>query len=268
MFTCGTIGWIIDPIITVVRSGNRNRLVYAISYLPSWKLSPIYEILFFSQAILTFVDVISTLSIDGCIIYMINHCCGQIEILREKIKHFRGIIYHNVDSKNKKIEKLLQCQCTCLKCIIDKHNSIIDFARIMENCLSEIMILQFLPGTVSMCSNGYELFKSYYNDEIFAMFWHIIYIFTVAPIFFIFCWLGEELLEKSDSIGDEIFDLDWHNFNPKTRYLFMMIINRVRRPMRLTGGHGLFTMSFERYKNWFMNSISYLSVIAATVSRN
>lgn len=120
------LGWIIDPIITVVRSGNRNRLVYAISYLPSWKLSPIYEILFFSQAILTVVGIISTLSIDGCVIYMMNHCCGQIEILREKIKHFRGIIYHNVDSKNKKIEKLLQCKCTCLKCIIDKHNSIIE----------------------------------------------------------------------------------------------------------------------------------------------
>ncbi|CAD6222050.1 GSCOCT00014051001.2-RA-CDS, partial [Cotesia congregata] len=137
-------------------------------------------------------------TIDSCIVLLILHCCGQLEILCEKIKKFHGLIRHNLINRNKDCSNTVRIinNCSCLQCIVEKHNYLIHFVKVLDESIHGLMLLQLIPGTISFCTNGYGLIKSYTNGDISSMIYHIIYIFAIMPIFLTLCSVSDDLLQK------------------------------------------------------------------------
>lgn len=60
-------------------------------------------------------------SVDGFLIMIIFHICGQIEILVEAISQYDGKVRHS------KINDSVKPHCNCLHCIINNHISLIEY---------------------------------------------------------------------------------------------------------------------------------------------
>ncbi|XP_044588989.1 odorant receptor coreceptor-like [Cotesia glomerata] len=129
------------------------------------------------------------------------------------------------------------------------------------------MLLQLIPGTISFCTNGYGLMKSYTNGDISSMIYHIIYILAIMPIFLTLCSVSDDLLQKNENIKHMLYNLEWYNYNSRTKKFWIMMINHANKSIKITGG-GFFVISLKCYKNWFINGVEYLSVLAAIMTRS
>ncbi|KAK0082421.1 hypothetical protein PV326_007197, partial [Microctonus aethiopoides] len=236
-------------------------------YPISFELSPNYEIIMLIQLLEIFVAVVTLASINMCSGLLILHCCQQIEILCDDIKNFRDKFSHQKNFINKNTKEIVLFNCSCLKCIVNRLDNLTDFVKSIDDYLHGIMVRQLLTGTIDICSVGYDTIENFHVNDTLTILGQFIFLGISCTSFFLFCWLGSELLEKNNKIRQQIYNLKWYEFTNKNKCLIIMTINRVQRPMKITAAK-YFTMSLKLYKNWFMSSLEYLSVLAAVYSRS
>ncbi|KAG7213182.1 hypothetical protein KM043_002496 [Ampulex compressa] len=220
------------------------------------KKSPVYELLYASQAIVSCFYSMTIFSIDCFLSVIIFHACGQLTILSGILKEYNGRTRH-VKRGSADIHA-----CACLRCIVKRHVYITKFMDIVEKSFNEFVLLQLLGNCFILLAEGYELVTYAAHNDILGFLTFVVYTMTVTYNLFIYCYMGECIIEKSEDIADVAYATEW---NTLPRYLaepLVLLMIRSRKPCRITAGR-FAVMTLSYYKSILATSMSYISILRA-----
>ncbi|XP_051165500.1 putative odorant receptor 85d [Leptopilina boulardi] len=152
--------------------------------------------------------------------------------------------------------------CHCFKCIIEHHVQLRRNLKIIQDTFNVTMLMQFTSNVIVLCIQGYTIVKAMSDGNLFGLISYILYIFFSTFNVFMYCSLGERVIQKSVSISREIYEMRWYRMDIKYRRLLIIIINRSNKPFELKAGH-FFTMCLATYKGIIVTAFSYASCLLA-----
>ncbi|THK32938.1 uncharacterized protein LOC107035960 [Diachasma alloeum] len=223
-------------------------------------VSPMFEITYVIQYVFHCSAALIFSSIDCCIIWLIFHCCGQLEILANVISHYKGIRHHTSDSVDD--EKRVIMGCSCLHCIVNYHLRIFKMISLFDDAFHVVMFARMIICTGHFICIGYTIRKLKEDGNFIFLVVNVFFLFTMDSSFFIYCWLGDKLKEKSINIGYTAFHQHISSKKKVSKDLIMIIRQAQIRPCHITAAK-FFVMSLELFKEYVLKSMSYLSVLVA-----
>ncbi|XP_012536419.1 odorant receptor 22c isoform X2 [Monomorium pharaonis] len=251
------IGFMLTPIVNMWYSGGfwnvTTRILPQEGLYPFHnKKSPIYEILYVAQLLMTFLCATALATVECFLYIIVFHVCGQFDILAALLKRYDSSIRHHY-AKNTR-------NCACLVCIVKRHVHILNYVDLIEKSFRDFLLLQLLGYWASLILYGRELILHIQHSNIQGIITCILYMVTIMYYIFIYCYVSECIIERSENIGKIAHDLEWQHF-PRDSNL-SIIVTRTRISCKLTAGRFL-TLSFPCYTTILTTTISYISVLAA-----
>ncbi|XP_071631391.1 odorant receptor 10-like [Temnothorax longispinosus] len=252
-----TMGFMLTPVVNMWRNnGVWNATIRTLPqeglYPFREKESPVYEILYVVQSLTTFFSTTAFATVDYFLYIIVFHACGQFDVLAATLKQYDDSIRHRY-TKNAR-------NCACLSCIVKLHVHILSYVGIIEKSFRDFLLLQLLSYWMMQILYGRELILHVQHGNVNDIITTILYMFTMLYYIFIYCYLSECIIEKSENIGTIAHNLEWQRF-PRDSNL-PIIVARARIPCKLTAGR-FFTLSFPFYTTILTTTISYISVLAA-----
>ncbi|XP_011306604.1 odorant receptor 2a [Fopius arisanus] len=221
--------------------------------------SPVFEIVYIIQGVFNCSAALIFASIDCCIIWMIFHCCGQLEVLEYMMKRFRGTRHHSSGSVD---DDPVIVGCSCLQCIVHHHLQIFKIISLFDDAFHVTMLARIIVCTVHFTSIGYTIAKLREDGNFAFLLVHILFLLTMNSSLFVYCWVGDKLREKSANIADAAFNRYLFVNKEVSKDLIVIIRQTQVRPCHITAGK-FFVMSLHLFKEYIFKSISYLSVVIA-----
>ncbi|XP_011330262.1 odorant receptor 13a isoform X3 [Ooceraea biroi] len=110
---------------------------------------------------------------------------------------------------------------------------------------------------IVLCTSVYYL-SQHITESGSATF--IVYTIGMFVQIYIYCWSGNEAILKSTSVGDVIYQLDWHLLSVSEKKDLLMIMIRTTIPIKFTSSF-LITLSHESYSNILKTSYSAFNLL-------
>ncbi|XP_012255495.3 odorant receptor 85b-like isoform X2 [Athalia rosae] len=194
--------------------------------------------------------------IDTIFVAYLSQTCLQLDLLAVEFKDtVNGKETMNLRDSNhveySKKQKLRLYQC------IEKHKTIIRIGELMEEVFSQMMLGMWVISTISMCAIMFQgvMATKHGNRIQFISF----YLSEMGQVF-MFCWIGEALIEKSCSLSQEIYSSMWYNVGKTVSKDLIFIMRRAQRPICITAG-GFANVSMELYTTIWNTTISYFALL-------
>ncbi|XP_051153416.1 odorant receptor 2a-like [Leptopilina boulardi] len=121
-----------------------------------------------------------------------------------------------------------------------------------------IVSIQFFISTVNLCSSGYYMTKVNVDNPSFWTALVILSTFTLQ--IFLYCYVGEAMTQKSMSVTDVIYNIDWSLLDKKTKQSLLIIMMRASQPIKLCGS-SLIIMSIETFLKILKTSYSAYNIM-------
>ncbi|XP_063991345.1 uncharacterized protein LOC135169889 [Diachasmimorpha longicaudata] len=223
-------------------------------------VSPVFEITYIIQCVLNCSAAVIFSSIDCCIIWLIFHYCGQLEIVANLMSHYKGIRHHKSDSVVD--EGKVSMGCSCLHCIVNYHWQIFKMISLFDDAFHVVMVARMIICTLHFICIGYTIRKFREEGSFAVVALDVLFLLTMDSTFFVYCWLGDKLNEKSVNIGYAAFHQHVNVDQEINKDLIMIIHQAQMRPCNITAAK-FFRVSLELFKEYVFKSMSYLSVLVA-----
>ncbi|XP_025262862.1 odorant receptor 4-like [Camponotus floridanus] len=189
--------------------------------------------------------------LNALLINLILHIGGQVDILCEWLIDIFPI-------KKKHSPNLF-----VIKKIIKKHQQIIKFSEHIEDLYSNIALALFISDTLIICCLGFVMVTSVGTpDAIKIIMRTLLFYFVMNMEAFAFCFAGEYLSTKSNSIGNAAYNSFWYESNSKNNQITLFLIMRSQKQLVITIGK-VMNLSLERFSSIIKASASYISVLLA-----
>lgn len=121
-----------------------------------------------------------------------------------------------------------------LKGFVVKHQRIIELGEKLEEIFSSLFLYNFVQGSIFICLIAFEL--AVFTDVSFV-FLAISYLIVALNQVFLYCYLGQKIIDSSLKISDAIYDCDWYESeNQKLSKSLLIILARSQRAIELTAG--------------------------------
>ncbi|XP_051156137.1 uncharacterized protein LOC127278447, partial [Leptopilina boulardi] len=199
--------------------------------------SPNYELTYLSQIIFFYWTVTAATAINTFLTAIVFHLCGQLQVIGLNVKyiassrnilHFRSIIR----------------DCKCLHCIVERHLNLIRNSEFIESSFNIMILMEVVITVMSLCIQGYAVSPAAHISETFI---NIAYFFAPTFLIFLYAYIGENVIDRSIAISDQVYDINWQDCNPNVVRSLIMIIIRSQRPLIITAGK-FFPMSLHAFK--------------------
>ncbi|XP_011694617.1 PREDICTED: odorant receptor 13a-like [Wasmannia auropunctata] len=213
--------------------------------------SPIYEIVTCVQ----FVHLMAVASaigmLDALMVTLMLHIGGQIDIMQQEVE--------KICPKDNEYD----LPTAFVRSLINKHNKIIAFSDSIESLFSHIALMQFFSNTLIICCIGFLIVTSLGTGEGIRMLVKTLFFYIAITLeAFIFCFAGEYLSNKSQTIGNAVYESVWYTLKPRDCRILLFVIMRSQRRLTITAGKFL-DLSLEGFTNSLKASASYISVLYA-----
>ncbi|KAK2574929.1 hypothetical protein KPH14_002619 [Odynerus spinipes] len=86
-----------------------------------------------------------------------------------------------------------------------KHRRLIRLAEKLEDDFNLIIFQQLFGTTLNLCISGYHALVSSKDGQNIVLITFFVYAFTVMTTLFIYCYVGECLIEESTGFGDTLY---------------------------------------------------------------
>ncbi|KAF7383024.1 hypothetical protein HZH68_014873 [Vespula germanica] len=161
---------------------------------------------------------------DCLFVSLALHVTGQLAILRCKVKE----AFEDSNGYKRGMKKL-----------VIKHHRLIRLrnSRLVETLEDgfNVMIFQQLLGTtLNLCVSGYHALVSSANGENIVLVTFFVYAFSVLSTLFVYCYIGECLIEESIGFGDTLYQSDWYDLSTVDLKMMYICMQRTRKPLQLT----------------------------------
>ncbi|XP_062553252.1 odorant receptor Or2-like [Armigeres subalbatus] len=235
--------YVVYPLFT-----SQRRLPYG-AHIPGMNLldSPLYEILFVIQAVLTYpaccmyipyASFFASASLFGLV---------QIKSLENRLKNFK----QHVSGKSLK-EKRLQ-----LEAIISDHQRVIHYVSELNGLVTYICMVELLSFGMMLSA---VLFLLIIIDNFAQIVIVISYICMILEQIFIFYWHANEVRVASMEIGKAAFSGSWIEFDHASKKKLLMIILRSQRPLQIYIGNA-YPMTLEMFQSLLNACYSYVTLL-------
>ncbi|XP_011251200.3 odorant receptor 4-like [Camponotus floridanus] len=212
----------------------------------------IYELIIIIQFVYLLLCACANGLLNALLINLTLHVGGQIDILC-------GWLTEVFPMK----ERCENPNLFMIKKIIKKHQQIITFSRHIEDLFSNIAIALFVSDTLIIGCLGFVIVTSIETPDAVKIIMKTLLFYLVVNIdAFAFCFAGEYLSTKSNSIGDAAYNSFWYESNSKNNRIISFLIMRSQTQLTITIGK-VTNLSLERFSSIIKASASYISVLLA-----
>ncbi|KAI4473339.1 hypothetical protein M0802_016175 [Mischocyttarus mexicanus] len=123
-----------------------------------------------------------------------------------------------------------------IKTLVLRHYQLLRFAEQLEVNFNMAIMQQLLGTTIHLCISGYHLLMSTETKQLVTMILFVLYGFCVISTLFIYCYIGECLIEESTKFCNALYNYEWYNMSTiDSKYVFICMI-RTNKPQCLTSG--------------------------------
>ncbi|XP_025163810.1 odorant receptor 4-like isoform X2 [Harpegnathos saltator] len=190
-------------------------------------------------------------AINVLLIILILHVAGQIDILCEWLVEIFPLA------------RKCDLNLIMIRKVIKTHQKIITFSEHIEDLYSGIAMVIFISDTLIICCLGFVIVASVGTPGASKIIIKTFLFYIVMNLeAFIFCFAGEYLSAKSQTVGDAAYDSLWYESNPKNSRLMLLLIMRSQNQLTITIGK-VMDLSLERFSGIVKASASYISVLLA-----
>ncbi|XP_026669563.1 uncharacterized protein LOC108625196 isoform X2 [Ceratina calcarata] len=188
--------------------------------------SPIYEIVYTVHVICGYVSSSITAGTYGLAALFVTHACGQIDIV---VSHLSDLIHNEHIKKTSILNRRF-------KQIIEHHLRILRFSAAVNFMLREICLVELVCSTCNICLLEYYCLTDWKESNTIGLTTYTMLLISLTFNIFILCYIGDLLIEKTSSMGQTCFMLDWYNLPGKTIQGLVLIIAMSGSPAKITAG--------------------------------
>ncbi|XP_043685154.1 odorant receptor 4-like [Vespula pensylvanica] len=221
------------------------QLPYKVLVIIDLSDSRIYALLCAYQTMIIPSIVFGYVGFDCMFVNLSTQIVAQFAILSHKVKE----ILNNPENYHAGMKKLVL-----------RHYRLIRLAERLENNFNIVIMQQLLGTTIHLCISGYHLLMSKETKDNITLILFILYGFCVISTLFIYCFIGECLIQESTNFGNAIYNYEWYNLPAADSKFLLICMIRTKKPQYLTSGK-FAVLSLTIFTDIVKSSMGYLSVL-------
>nr|KAF7396880.1 hypothetical protein H0235_016417 [Vespula pensylvanica] len=213
--------------------------------------SPTYEIIFFTHCIYALITYNITTATCSLAAIFVSHVCGQVQIIISRLDD----LVEGKRSKNTVVEDRLAV-------IVQDHVKVLRFSEQVEKVLREVCLMELVASTLIICLLQYYCMTEWSNNDAVAIFTYFILLVSFTFNIFIFCYIGELLVNECRKIGAASYNIEWYRLSANKGLDLVLLIAIANYPPKITAGK-IFELSFATFGRVLKSSVVYLNLIQA-----
>ncbi|XP_029678991.1 odorant receptor Or2-like [Formica exsecta] len=143
------------------------------------------------------------------------------------------------------------------QCISSVHYYICIYAKTVNIIFNQVLFVQFFSSILVLCTTVYYM-SAHIMEFKGATF--MVYTFCMFIQIYIYCWSGNEVILKSQNVGDAIYLMDWPLLSVSEKKDLLIIMIRGTIPIKFTSSF-LITLSLQSYSNILKTSYSVFNLM-------
>ncbi|THK33037.1 uncharacterized protein LOC114841238 [Diachasma alloeum] len=211
--------------------------------------TPAYELIFTGHFITALVACSITTASCNLTATFVGHALGQIQIVMTRIKK---IVDENDERHSDPQQRIAS--------VIRGHVSALRLTAEIEKVLRNVCLVEVFGSTFVMCSVEYYFIKELSNSDSIVLLTYVALFFSLSFNIFLFCQIGEILMEKCYGIGKLTYGIPWYKLPGKASLPLTLIIAISHCPRKLSAG-GLLELSMNSFATVMRTSLAYLNLL-------
>ncbi|XP_011702784.1 PREDICTED: putative odorant receptor 85d, partial [Wasmannia auropunctata] len=168
------------------------------------------------------------LTFDVLYMTFVQHCCGLFAALRYRLESAFEFESNDLpmSAKSKLHSNIVYS--------IRRHAEAIQFATVTES-IHRIPLFIHVGANISVLSIlGFQVITS--TEDINHLLKHVSYLSALLLNTFFENWQGQKLIDSSEKVYESAYNAEWYRMPIAQRKLFIMIMMRSRRSLKITAG--------------------------------
>ncbi|XP_011861199.1 PREDICTED: odorant receptor Or2-like [Vollenhovia emeryi] len=216
-------------------------------YIYDLSKRPQYELTYISQVIYIFFINTSNCGIDNFLALLIFHICGQLDILKNRLAH---------------LDKYINSRDLLKSCIM-KHIRLFRAIDIVEDAYNLTLLALYAYFCILLAFFGFRIIDLFDEGNDLSRTDMVFFVSTIFFLFgqlFLYCALGEFLVNQCDEIYYAVYSNKWYSVNQKLAQDLLLLLIRGSKPIYLTAGK-MFPITLTMFCNIIKTSVGYVSVL-------
>ncbi|XP_076236551.1 odorant receptor 4-like [Calliopsis andreniformis] len=223
------------------------------TYIADTRHSPLNEILYSLQM---FAGVLlHGIPAAACSLIAIFavHACGQMEVLMSWLEHL-------VDGR----EDMCKTVDKRVATVVDQHVKILKFLVLIEKVMKQVSLAEFLGCTLDMCLLGYYIIVEWNSKDVTVAATYIVILLSLISNIFIFCYIGELIIERCTKVSETTYMIDWYRLPGKEKLDLILVMAMSNSTMKLTAGN-LVKLSLTTFSDIIKTSVAFLNMLRTLI---
>ncbi|XP_078042857.1 putative odorant receptor 85d isoform X2 [Augochlora pura] len=239
-------------IYTLADHGNNTRpyeLPFPVHMFLDYHYDPkIYTIIYIYQFPAGFVGMYHAAE-ASLIVTSTLHICGKLSMLACRIRmsltkspmHFRQR----------------------MKTMVLEHLELMKLTDFLNDCFCHILLLEYLNCSFRLGVTMYVVLITFGRDMVAAINF-ILYSIIVAAWLYLYSYIGEQLVQESQEVGDAFYDTVWTDIENHDKRSLVMCLRNGQRPQYLMAGK-FYRFTLFGFSDIVKTSMALLSVLRTRV---
>ncbi|XP_017880491.1 odorant receptor 49a-like [Ceratina calcarata] len=216
--------------------------------------SPIYEIVYTMHCMCGYMMYSTTAGTCGLAALFATHACGQIDVVAS---HLSDLVHSEHNEKTSTLDRRFVQ-------IIEHHLRILRFSAAIDFMLREICLVQLVSSTCIICLLEYYCLTDWEQRNTLSLTTYTVLLISLTFNIFILCYIGDLLMEKTSSVGQSCFMIEWYNLPSKTIQGLILVIAMSGSPAKISAG-SIADLSLSMFVNILKTTVAYLSILRTSV---
>ncbi|XP_026669566.1 odorant receptor 13a-like isoform X2 [Ceratina calcarata] len=217
--------------------------------------SPTYELTYIMHFMCGCVTNTITAGTCGLAALFVTHACGQIDVI---LSHLNDLVHNEYIQKTSILDRRFMN-------IIEHHLRILRFSAAVDFILREICLVELVSSTCIICLLEYYCITDWEQSNTISLTTYTVLLVSLTFNIFILCYIGDLLMEKTSSVGQSCFMIEWYNLPRKTIQGLVLVIAMSDSPATISAG-SIVDLSLSTFLNVLKTSVAYLNFLRATVT--
>ncbi|XP_033220932.1 odorant receptor 46a-like [Belonocnema kinseyi] len=180
-----------------------------------------------------------SIGIESLALMMMLQICAQTEIIAYRLQSLPKLWKENCSKS-----VMYQYELRLIKDCVIHHLNTYSLQNNFNKLFGVVIFTQFFSSMMNMCIILYQLSRfSIFSEFSLEM---IPVLFTVIVQIFIYCYYGEKVTNKSLTIVEAIYQMNWTSVSNEAKKDLLLIMMRASKPMYLSG-MSIIIMSLETF---------------------
>nr|QHR83167.1 odorant receptor 53 [Ceracris nigricornis] len=254
--------------------------------------TPFFELTYLLQGLSTFYCCITNVGLNVFLVSLMIYVSNELNNLNDSISSInysssyncncsddkqKGLLHWsskmvpddgdiNVDTykvHSKNLRKRAQFCCVVkaqeyLGMCLQHHQELIRTVKKLETTMSGIVFIEFVAGIIVTCLTLFHAAVNAGNMALFLKF--IMYLLYMTVGMFIYCWYGQDLMQKSEDMKWAAYSCNWQGAPRSFTDLLKIVMLWAQQPLTLSAGK-YYRISLKTFVTLLNASYSYYAVL-------